>query len=120
MCQFTVDVKDIKEPILPDLDDDFAKSVGNGFDSLELLHDEVENQLRGSLEEHARHGYEDAVVDQVLAISTIEMPSLLVEREVNRLVDDLRSGDTSFVLVLQQSTIIIRQSSIKPQTASFD
>src|SRR5262249_46251503 len=87
---YTVQVKGIKRRVLPDLDDEFAKDLGE-FDTLGALRARV----RGDLEHEARIAAEDelraALMKQLAARVPFEIPASLVEREIDRRVEDLAS-----------------------------
>ncbi len=53
-CHFTVTAKETKEQKLLDLDDEFAKGVGEGFDTLDALKDNIRQQLQDELEPDGR------------------------------------------------------------------
>ncbi len=96
-CEFVVEAKEIKGRELPDMDDEFARSVGQGYDSLEALREDVRGRLRASLEAEAHGRYEEKVLEEVLATAQIEMAPLLVERETERLQQELRDRVQSLV-----------------------
>jgi trigger factor len=84
---YTVAVKAIKRRVLPDLDDEFAKDLGE-FDTLDALRARV----REDLEHEARHAQERTVrgdlMKQLAARVPFEIPASLVEREMDRRIED--------------------------------
>ena len=96
-CEFVVQAKEIKGRELPDMDDEFARGVGQGYDSLEALREELRSRLRASLEAEAHSRYEEQVLEEVLATTEIEMAPLLVQRETERLQQELRDRVQSLV-----------------------
>ena len=96
-CEFVVQAKEIKGRELPDMDDEFARGVGQGYDSLEALREELRSRLRASLEAEAHSRYEEQVLEEVLATTEIEMAPLLVQRETERLQHELRDRVQSLV-----------------------
>ncbi|HLB12330.1 MAG TPA: trigger factor [Dehalococcoidia bacterium] len=86
---YHVSIKEMKKKHLPSLDDEFAKGVGEGFDSLEALRD----HLRGRMEEQARaqaqQELEEEVIQAVAAGARLEFPPLLGAQEVDVLLSDL-------------------------------
>ena len=94
-CDFVVTLKDLKERQLPELDDEFAKGVGNGYNSLEALREFVGNQLRGNREREAQGNYEAEVVERVLQDSKVELPPLLIQREIDRLLEDMQESSSA-------------------------
>ena len=85
-ARYQVTLKEIKQEVLPELDDEFARQVGEGFDSLEALRTRVAEDLTRSLEEEAEHRYHDAIVDALVQLAELDYPPVLVEREVERLL----------------------------------
>ena len=90
-CEFTVVAKDIKEQILPALDDEFAKSVGSqGFETLEELQEDIRQHLKESQEREAKRIHEIDVVQRVIQEARVELPPLLIEREIDHLMEDMK------------------------------
>jgi len=96
-CDFVVEAKEIKGRELPEMDDEFARGVGQGYDSLEALREDVRGRIRASLEAEAHGRYEEKVLEEVLATAQIEMAPLLVQRETERLQQELRDRVQSLV-----------------------
>jgi trigger factor len=86
----SVTVKEIKEKVLPPLDDDFAKSVGGSFETLDALKDEVRKGLQARRDSENRRALENAVLDAVLATHTFEVPEALVLRQVGHQIEHAR------------------------------
>ena len=84
---YTVVVKEIKRKVVPDLDDELAKDLGQ-FDTLEALRARV----RGDLEHEAGHAAERDVRSQLMKQLAerlpFEVPASLVERETDRRLQD--------------------------------
>ncbi|HEX77941.1 MAG TPA: trigger factor [Dehalococcoidia bacterium] len=85
---FKVVVREVKEKRLPELDDGFARSLGQGFDSLEQLRDRIFSDLLRRAEVQAQERYEEKVIDSVVELANVELPPLLVEQEVAYLVEE--------------------------------
>ena len=84
---YKVALKEIKKRVVPELDDEFAKDLGE-FDSLDALRKHV----RHDLEHEARHASErqvrQDVMKQLAARVPFAVPDSLVEREVDRRLED--------------------------------
>ena len=93
-ARYHVRIKETKEVVLPALDDEFARLVGEGFASLEALQARVESDLRDVLEREAEHQYHDQVVDLLAERAQLDFPPVLVEREVDRLLRDQAGAST--------------------------
>jgi trigger factor len=85
-AHYRVALKEVKQEVLPELDDEFARQAGEGFPSLEALRERVEADLRDALEEQARHRYEDEVLDALADRAQLEYPPVLIERETERFI----------------------------------
>jgi len=81
-----VKVNEVKEKILPPLDDELAKTVGQ-VDTLDALKAEVRKGLQTRRESENRRALEEAVSDAVLANHPIEVPEALVLRQVGHLIE---------------------------------
>jgi trigger factor len=84
---YTVTVKSLKRRVLPELDDEFAKDLGE-FETLDALR----SRVREDLEHEARHTAERDVraelMKQLAARVPFEIPPSLVERELDRRLED--------------------------------
>jgi trigger factor len=84
---YTVTVKAIKRRVLPELDDEFAKDLGE-FENLDALRARV----REDLEHEARHAAERELrSDMMKALAgrlPFEVPESLVQREMDRRVEE--------------------------------
>ena len=86
---FHVKIKEIKEKILPPLDDEFARDLGDYSSLGELkakLKGEIEKEKELALERQLR----DQVVDQLLEANPFEVPEGLVEEQAKALVSDTK------------------------------
>jgi trigger factor len=86
---FTVTVKEVKEERLPALNDDFARDVGEGFASLDALRDRLRNDIRERVDGEVEEAYRDKAVGALVdSAKMIEFPPVMVEREIERLIQD--------------------------------
>jgi trigger factor len=85
--EYTAAVTAIKRRVLPELDDEFAKDLGE-FDHLDTLRARV----RADLEHEARHAADREVrgelMKQLAGRVPFEVPASLVEREIDRRIED--------------------------------
>ena len=87
-ARYKVAIKEVKQEILPELDDEFARQVGEGFDSLAALRTRVEDDLRQALEQEDEQRYRDEVLETLVKRVRPEFPPILAEREVERLLQE--------------------------------
>lgn len=87
---FAVKVHSVKVRQLPDIDDELAKAVGGG-ETLGELRESVRQRLQGRLERDARVMFENALVETVVNRSTIEVPDVMIERQIDSQIEDLKA-----------------------------
>jgi len=83
---FKVTVKEIKEKKLAEVDDEFAKSLGK--EDLASLREQIESNLKARAEERARIDLEQKAVDALVELGEVEYPPVLVDREIDRLLNE--------------------------------
>lgn len=82
-------VTEVKEKVLPALDDEFARTLGE-FDTLEAVRAEVRRQLEARREAEARQALEDKILDALLARHEFGVPDAMVMRQVAHQVEHTR------------------------------
>ena len=78
-------VSEIKERILPELDDEFAKSVGDDYKDLAELRERTQSDLTAEAENVADRGYRESAITALVEGATFELPELIVEHEMAHL-----------------------------------
>jgi len=87
--QFKVKLNEVKEKHMPELDDEFAKSLGEGMDTIDALRKYAADGLKKAAEDAARKEYERKVLEAVVISATrVEYPPVLVEQEIASLMRD--------------------------------
>lgn len=82
---FVVNVSEVKERNLPDLDDEFAKGVGDGYDDLDSLHEAVTDELKQEGEQQSANLHREAVVTALVDGMTLDLPSVTLQHEVEHM-----------------------------------
>jgi trigger factor len=82
-------VVEVKEKMLPTLDDDFAKTLGD-FDTLAAVRAELRRQLEARRAADDRRQIEDKVVDALLARQDFTVPGAMVMRQITHQVEHAR------------------------------
>ncbi|MBD2260292.1 trigger factor [Pseudanabaena sp. FACHB-2040] len=82
---FTITVKEIKEKELPELDDDFAQEVSE-FETLAELRQSLEERYRNEAEQQTKTNREQALLAELVKQLDVEIPSTLIQREVDFLL----------------------------------
>ena len=86
--QFKVEVLSVKEKSMPELDDEFAKSVGDGFDDLEALRTSIRESLTNQAENAARSELEQKSLDALCEVAVVNASPLLFDRELEAMQAD--------------------------------
>jgi trigger factor len=84
---FTVTVSEVRERILPALDDEFAKDVGE-YQGLEDLKTKMRQNIRHSKEIASRNRVRDAVANRLAELNPIEVPPTMLERRKEQMIAD--------------------------------
>jgi trigger factor len=89
--EYRLKVLEVKRPVLPDLDDELAKDLGD-FDDLDALRTKVRADLETRKKREAELAAREAVLDKVLIENPVVLPDVLVEQEMrNRLEEFVRN-----------------------------
>jgi trigger factor len=88
---FAVEIRELREKVLPEADDEFAQSMGD-FADLDALRSEIRTRLERSSLDRARHEFADRIIDYAVANATLELPDVLVHQEVEVMHDEFRSS----------------------------
>jgi trigger factor len=84
----TVTVQEIKEKVLPPLDDELARAASE-FETLAELRGEIESRLHGQIEEEVEAQFRAEVADALVAASNVEAAGPLVESRTRELLRGL-------------------------------
>ena len=99
---FQVEIKDIKEQGLPELDDEFAKNLGD-FDNLEDLRTAVRQELESNKEQQVDAEVWAQVLDKLISRNPFDVPQSMVEQELQRMLDTIRYRLSAQNLTLEQA-----------------
>ena len=91
VAHFSVELKELREKIQPDLDEDFIASLGD-FESLDELRGDISRRLEENALDRARHGFADRIIEYAVANATVELPDVLIDQEVEVMHDEFRGS----------------------------
>ncbi|MBU6492670.1 MAG: trigger factor [Burkholderiales bacterium] len=89
-AQFTITVKKIEWPHLPEVDAEFAKSLGVADGDLAKMRADITENLQREVKRRTHALLKDQVMDALLKVSELDTPKALVEQEQQRLVEMAR------------------------------
>jgi len=84
---FEVTIKQVSEVIEPKVDDNFAASVGP-FKNVADLKTDIKKQLTMEREREAINQLQDDILKQIAQKSTIEIPKLLIDEQIDRIEEE--------------------------------
>ena len=88
---YTVKVNGIKEKSIPELNDDFAKELGE-FTSLDQVRKQIRENMEAEKRHTAEHAAKDKLVEELVKRNDFEVPESLVDRQIDlRLERGLRA-----------------------------
>ncbi len=85
--QYDVDIKAIRTRIVPALDDELAKDLGD-FESLDALRTRVREDLEHEASHEAEREMRAELLKQLASRVTFDVPASLLDREIDRRVED--------------------------------
>jgi trigger factor len=94
-----VTVKELKEPVLPALDDELARAASE-FETLDELRSDIETRLREQIEQELEGEFRGAAVDALVDASNVQVSDALVEARAGNLL-------RAFVRGLEQRGITV-------------
>ncbi|WP_297711820.1 trigger factor [Clostridium sp.] len=100
-AKFEVTIKEIKVKELPELDDEFAKETSE-FDTIADLKADVTKKLEEANTERSEREFEEAVITAVAGNAKVEIPEVMVEKEVDKMVQNLQQRLQYQGLTLEQ------------------
>ena len=84
---FTVTLNDVKEVVLPEVNDEFAVKVGP-FKTALGMREDIRAELMQQKEKTAEDKYKDDLVGELVSVSTVPVPQVLVDDQVRQIEQD--------------------------------
>ena len=81
--EFRIKVNDVKERVLAELDDEFAKDVGGEFDSLDALKKYIQENKMTEKEQALEGDLSDRIMQKLVEANEFDVPPRLVQYEIN-------------------------------------
>jgi trigger factor len=85
---FKIKVHEVKSLVLPELNDDFAVDVDDEVETLDALKEKIKNRLKERKEHEAKHKTEDALLEKAAENAEMEIPAVMIDNEVERMLSD--------------------------------
>ena len=79
-------IKDIKHRVLPELNDDFAKGIGEGYETLDELKEEIQKGIQTESEQQSNFDFRESIIESVMNEANISVPPLLIQNEAENII----------------------------------
>lgn len=86
--EFSITVKEVKEAVLPDLDDEFAKA-NSEFETVEDLRADMADRMNTMRTQQANMAVQQNTAEALAGLVTDEIPESMIENEINARIQDL-------------------------------
>lgn len=87
---FLVTLRGLRGRLLPDLDDDLARTVGD-FDTLEELRQDIRDQFQEDAQRRADSEYTEQVIKALVTEATLDYPPDIIEDQIDTLIEDIET-----------------------------
>ncbi len=108
-AHFAVDVKELREKVVPPVDDEFATQMGD-FKDVPELRLAIKERLERNALDRARHTFSDRIIQYAVANATLEVPPILIDQEVEVMHDEFRAtiarqgiGEAAYLKATEQT-----------------
>ncbi len=89
--RFDLTIKERKDKEVPELNDEFAQSLGSGeLETLDALRDEYRKRLREREEHRASQSVREQIIRKILSEVDFEISPRVIEREADRMLQNLK------------------------------
>ncbi|MDX3894033.1 trigger factor [Pusillimonas sp.] len=85
-AEFKITVTEVAEPVLPEVDAEFAKSLGQAEGDVEKLLEDVRANIQREVKARAQARTKGSVMDALAAACTFDVPKALVENDTHNRV----------------------------------
>ncbi len=92
---FTVKLNKVEAPKLPDVDSEFAKSLGIQDGNVEKMRDEIKANLEREIMQRIRTKLKEQIMQSLLDRILIHAPRILIQQEADRLVEEMRDAQAA-------------------------
>lgn len=89
-AEFTITIKEVAVPVLPEVDAEFAKSLGQEEGDVEKLREEILANIKREGENRLMQRTKGAVLDTLVNAADFDVPTALVNNEINERIKGLR------------------------------
>ncbi len=99
--KFDIELKEVKERVLPEIDDEFAKDAGNEYNSLDDLKAAIRAKISKEKEDAGAGAMADKLMMKLLDSHEIEVPKRLAAYEINNMIKEMEDNLTNQNMTLE-------------------
>lgn len=118
---FKIVLHEIKRTELPDFDDDFVKDASE-FDTVDEYKADIKAKIEAKKQKSAEYAYEEALLDDLLANTEVDIPAPMIDNEVDMNVRDyeyrlqMQGGNLEMFFQYTGQTMEQLRESFRPQS----
>ena len=86
---YQVEVKKVEEEILPELDDEFAKSIGE-YETIDQLIESIREHLTNTLEKQSREKLRQDLIDELIKNNMFDLPPLMIDDYLDSWIESVK------------------------------
>ena len=86
-AMFKVTIKNVREKVVPELDDDFASDVSE-YDTMDEYRNGVRENIKKQKEDEERARQEDEILESIIEDSNMDIPDAMIDTETDQLMDN--------------------------------
>ncbi len=91
-ARFEVEIIKVSEPVLPEVDEEFAKAFGVAEGGMEAFEKEIRSNMEREAEGKVREAVKQQAMDALLEQNSIEIPQAMVKQEAQALLEQTRAN----------------------------
>lgn len=118
-AEFTVKMLEVYKSILPNLDDDLARTVGN-YDSFKELEKETKEQLRQAAQRQLDQEYTEQVIKDLLEQAQIEYPPVMLQEGIDNAVKEFEQAVKRELKLSLDDYLRYQNKTIEQQREEFE
>ncbi len=88
-AEFDTHINDVKRKVVPEMNDEFAKSVSK-FDTLEELKNSLKQQMQLRALQSAEEAYHNALVDMAVANAKVDIPAEMTDARIDEMIEEMK------------------------------
>jgi trigger factor len=108
-AHFEVELLDLREKVLPEVTDEWAKSTGD-VETVDALRAEIRDAMEKRAAAEARHTFGDRIIDFAVSNASVELPEVMVTNEIEIMRDELQTRLAQQRIGLEQYLAFSKQT----------